>query len=218
MSVDVYNQGVYSPGRAGALAGVSGYRLGQWARNGLVNASAYRGRPRNLYSYFDVAEAVAVNWLRSEAFDYNEIHTAIQEARAEQPEWPLSRSDLGVAREAIPGDRGAIVKREGSIYVDITHGGDQIALKPEFLFHVSDTLRRGGWIARRLNLNRIEVQPGRLGGLPTLRGRRWAVQHVALIADDEAGRETLTSDYGLEPEEVDECVAWSAAAAELQVA
>lgn len=214
--VESLTHAVYSPGRAGALAGVSGQRLGQWARNLIVRPSVYKGRPTNLYSYFDVAEAVAVNWLRSERFRYDEIHTAIQAARVDQPDWPLSQSDLGVARADPDEDRGAIVKREGPIYVDITYEGDQVTLRPSFLFHVSDVLRSGGWIARQLGLEHLEVQPGRLGGLPTLKGRRWAVQHVALIAEDHAGRSTLVDDYGLLPVEVDECVAWSEAAAKLQ--
>lgn len=216
--VEFLTQGIYTPSRAGALAGVSGQRLGQWARHELIRPSAYKGRPTNLYSYFDVAEAVAVNWLRSEGFKYDEIHSAIRNARQTEPMWPLTRSDLGVARQDLEEDPGMILKREGDIYVDVTRAGDQVALKPTFLFHVSDTLRSGGWIARELGLERIEVDPGRLGGRPSLKGRRWAVQHVALIADDEAGRAALVENYDLEPDEIDECVKWSEAADALQPA
>ena len=61
----VLDTGIYSPGMAGALAGVSGKSVGQWARYGLIRPSVFKGRPSNLYSYFDVAEAIVVRWMLS---------------------------------------------------------------------------------------------------------------------------------------------------------
>jgi uncharacterized protein (DUF433 family)/DNA-binding transcriptional MerR regulator len=210
-------EGIYTPARAGALAGVSGQTIGQWARYGLITPSLYEGRPVNLYSYYDVAEAVAVKWLLTEQFAYDEIHTAIAQARQAHPNWPLVKAPLGIARQASSGkrDRGVLVERVGDTYVEVGRPTRQVTLRPEFLFRVQDTLRTGGWIAKKLRLKRIEVDPGRLGGLPTLKGRRWAVHQVALIAADDEGAELLRADYGLRAAEIRECVRWAAEAAKL---
>src|SRR4051812_830124 len=103
--------GVFTPRRAGALAGVSGYRIGQWARYGLIRPSVYEGRPANRYAFFDVAEAIVVHWLWDQGFSYGEIHEAIAAARAQDPHWPLVRGQLGVARHTVEADRdrGVIV-------------------------------------------------------------------------------------------------------------
>jgi uncharacterized protein (DUF433 family) len=209
--------GIFSPFRAGALAGVSGNRIGQWARYGLIQATLFRGRPANLYEFHDVAEAIVVHWLLDRGFSYSEIHEAIERARAEHPDWPLLTAPLGVAQHAIAGDpRGAIVLEvEKGTYVDTRSGGEQVMLKPALLEGVRDMLRRGGWIAAQLKLKRIEVDPGKLGGAPVLRGSRWPIERVAQIADDEAGRTVLTKDYGLHRLAIDEAVRWVNAASRL---
>jgi uncharacterized protein (DUF433 family)/DNA-binding transcriptional MerR regulator len=208
--------GVFTPYRAGALAGVSGYRLGQWARYGLVRPTWYRGRPANLYDFHDVAEAIVVHWLLDQRFSYGQIHEAIDAARTEYPDWPLLMAPLGVAHHAVEGDPiGAIVLEvERGVYVD-THRGGQIALRPELLDHARDMLRRGGWLANELGLRRIEVDPGKLAGAPTLRGRRWPVERVAQLAGDDDGIAILLEDYGLDDRDVDESQRWVAAALSL---
>src|SRR4029079_2253826 len=67
---------VFPPWRAGALAGVSGNRIGQWARNGLVHPNDFEGRPRTLYTFNDVAEAIVIRWLLDRSFTYEAIHGA----------------------------------------------------------------------------------------------------------------------------------------------
>src|SRR5262245_22139184 len=81
--------GVYTPARAGALAGVSGRAIGQWARHGLIKPNVYEGRPANLYSYFDVAEAIVIRLLRDRCIEYADISSALADARGEFPRWPL---------------------------------------------------------------------------------------------------------------------------------
>jgi uncharacterized protein (DUF433 family) len=203
--------GVFSPFRAGALAGVSGNRIGQWARYGLIKASLYRGRPANLYEFRDVAEAIVVHWLLDRGFTYRDIHSAIDHAR---PEWPLLSDALGIAQHAVAGDpRGTIVlKVERGVYVDTRLGGRQITLKPALLEGASDMLRRGGWLAAQLKLRRIEVDPAKLGGAPVIRGRRWPVERVAQLASDDAGALILRDDYGLDDRDIDESVRWMNAA------
>lgn len=207
--------GVFSPRRAGALAGVSGDQIGQWARHGLIRPTVYEGRPANRYAFYDVAEAIVVHWLRERGFPYSEIHAAIAHARKTHPDWPLLKPDLGVARHAIEGDRGLIVERIGGVYIETGRPGGQIILKPELLDFVRDMLRTGGWLADQLELERIEVDPEKLGGVPTLRGRRWPVERVARIAADDEGRAILIHDYGLDDRDVDESVRWTEAAAAL---
>jgi uncharacterized protein (DUF433 family)/DNA-binding transcriptional MerR regulator len=207
--------GVFSPRRAGALAGVSGDQVGQWARYKLIRPTVYEGRPANRYAFYDVAEAIVVHWLREQGFGYSEIHTAIANARVSHPEWPLVRAPLGVARHALEGDRGVIVEKLGPAYVETGRPGGQIVLKPELLNFARDMLRTGGWLADQLRLERIEVDPEKLGGAPTLRGRRWPVERVARIAADDEGRSILIDDYGLDERDVEESVRWTEAAAAL---
>ena len=218
-------QAVYTPRRLGALAGVSGNTIGQWARNDLIQPTISKGLPSNLYSFFDAAEAIAVRWLLDEGFTYKQIHNAIEGARREDERagkkhaaWPLSRSKIGLGRATADTehDHGSIVLRnrqEG--YLDVTYGYDQFAFKPEFWLAIGDVLRSGGWIARELRLKQIEVEPGLLGGQPTLAGTRWSVRHVALIAADKEGREVLHDQYELPDQGVHECIEWANAAARL---
>jgi uncharacterized protein (DUF433 family)/DNA-binding transcriptional MerR regulator len=207
--------GIYAAHRVGALAGVSGYTIGQWARNGLVRPTYYEGRPANLYAFNDVAEAIVIRWLLSKGFTYKQIHTAVDRASEEHPNWPLLRSPLGVAQHAVQGDpRGVIARRaDDGTYVDISHAGDQITLKPQLFQDVALMLRTGGWIANELGLKHIEVDPEKLGGVPSLKGRRWPVENVAQIAADDEGRAILVDEYGLANQEVDESVRWVRAVA-----
>ncbi len=210
--------GVFPPFRAGALAGVSGYRIGQWSRYGLITPTVFRGRPANLYEFRDVAEAIVVNWLTERGFGYPAIHNAIRRARAEFGGWPLLASSLGVAKHAVEGDpRGTIaLELHGGTYIDTASGSDQITLKPEVFVHAREIIRSGGWIADRLKLRHIAVDPTTLGGTPIVRGRRWPVERVAQLAADDAGRDVLLKDYGLGRCEITESVKWMAAAAKLQ--
>lgn len=206
--------GIYTPRRVGSLAGVSGRHIGQWSRRGLITPHVHEGLPTNLYSYNDVAEALAVKWLVDQDFTFDQIRTAIRDARAGHPHWPLSEAPLGVAKQSRD-DRGALVLQNSpGEYVETGTGG-QVTLRPEFLALVKDVLRSGGWLAQAHNLRKIEVDPQTLGGLPRLRGRRWPVQEVALIAADSNGRNLLRREYGLTQREISESVVWSEAAAAL---
>ncbi|HZK15050.1 MAG TPA: DUF433 domain-containing protein [Solirubrobacterales bacterium] len=209
-------RGVFTPWRAGALAGVSGNRIGQWARYGLIRPSHYEGRPRNLYAFNDVAEAIVIRWLLERSFDYEAIHAAIEKARDEHPDWPLLEAPLGVAQHALKGDpRGVIVLQvETGVYVETSEPG-QVTLRPQLLEEARDMLRRGGWIAAQLQLRRIEVDPQKLGGAPSLRGRRWPIERIAQIASDSEGRSLLVDDYGLDQRDIDESMRWMECASAL---
>lgn len=209
--------GVFSPFRAGALAGVSGNRIGQWARYGLIKASLFEGRPANLYEFRDVAEAIVVHWLLDRGFTYDDIHVAIEQARGDHPGWPLLTAPLGVAQHAIDGDPKGVIALEidRGTYVDTRRGGQQAMLKPELLEQARDMLRAGGWLAADLKLKRIEVDPGKLGGAPVIRGRRWPIERIAQLAADEEGTEMLIESYGLDRRDIEESVQWVDAALSL---
>jgi uncharacterized protein (DUF433 family) len=212
--------GAYSPGMAGALAGVSGLSIGQWARHRLIRPGVFEGRPTNLYSYYDVAEAVVVRWLIGQGFTHKQIRQALNGVRDAHPRWPLLHAPLGVGRLSVD-DRATLVRRiESGEYVDAIDKSrpDQILIKPVLLDQARDMLAHGGWIAAVKNLQRIEVQPLKLGGAPTLVGHRWTVEQVERLAADQEGRSVLLDTYGLTAEEIDESVAWVEGARELSLA
>jgi uncharacterized protein (DUF433 family)/DNA-binding transcriptional MerR regulator len=208
--------GVFSPRRAGVLAGVSGDQIGQWARYGLIRPTLYRGRPANRYAFYDVAEAIVVHWLRERGFSYDEIHSAIGAASDGNRKWPLLEAPLGVAQHAIEHDRGVIaIRTSDGQYVEIGRPGGQFVLPPELFEFAGDMLRSGGWLADRLGLTRIEVNPEKLGGAPSVRGHRWPVERVARIAADPPGRAFLLAEYDLDEQDVEESIRWTTAAAAL---
>lgn len=210
--IDFLELGVYLPHGVGALAGVSGHQIGQWARHGLITPTAYEGRPRNLYSYYDVAEAIVIHWLLDEQHSLDEIRFALQDVREEWPRWPLLHAPLGIGRTTLD-DRGALVRRDGDRYLDVSgRAPGQYVVQPQMLDTARDMLAHGGWLANSLNLERIEVTPLKLGGQPSLRGRRWTIDHVARLAADHEGRRVLEDQYGLESQEVDEALSWTEAA------
>jgi uncharacterized protein (DUF433 family) len=206
--------GVYTPARAGALAGVSGRAVGQWARHGLIRPNVYEGRPQNLYSYFDVAEAIVVRWLTShDTIDYADIGAALRDVRDEFPHWPLLNAPLGVGHQS-PDDPGTLVRQtESREYVDVSRRGHgQFVVRPWMLNRAADMLRHGGWLADKLGLQRIEVAPTKLGGQPSLRGKRWTLDHVARLGADAEGQSILRDQYGLDQREIDEALEWTQAA------
>jgi uncharacterized protein (DUF433 family) len=207
---DTAPRGIFSPFHAGALAGVTGNRIGQWARYGLIKPSFFRGRPANLYEFRDVAEAIVVHWLLAAEFTYENVHAAIESARTYYGEWPLSEAPLGIAQHAVEGDpRGTLVLNiKKGVYVDLLRARDQLTLPPHMLELARDVLRRGGWIANQLGLKHVEVDPAKLSGRPVVRGRRWPVDRVAQLAADEEGRAVLTEEYGLSEEEVSDSLRW----------
>jgi DNA-binding transcriptional MerR regulator len=210
--------GIFTPARAGALAGVSGDQIGQWARYDLIRPTIYEGRPANRYAFNDVAEAIVVHWLRNRGFPYEEIHHAIESARKDFPQakWPLLRAKIGVASALVEGDRGVIAQKFEHGYEETGRPGHQIVLKPEMFDGATDMLRHGGWIADSLKLQHIEVDPEKLGGAPVLAGRRWPVERVAQIAKDSPeGWQLLRDEYDLPDIEIDESVRWATAVASL---
>src|SRR3954454_9375637 len=92
---------------AGALAGVSGTTIGQWARWGLIRSSPSQDDPR-LYSVEDVAEAAIVAELIARGVAHTDVHAAI-ERLAGYGRWPLSEARLATTAE---GGRSRIALHE----------------------------------------------------------------------------------------------------------
>ena len=139
--------GHYPAYEVAQLAGVSGDRIGQWARYGYICSSQSDGPPR-IYSYQDVAKKM-------------------------------------------PG-----------------HGVICQAVKQD-LRQIAADLRRGGWASRELpELEHIEVNPQRLSGRPTIKGRRIPARFVAQTAHTPGGWDLLRTDFDLETIQIDDAVSW----------
>jgi DNA-binding transcriptional MerR regulator len=87
-------------GEVGALAGVSGTTIGQWARRGYIRSSQSSGEPR-VYSVEDVAEAAIVAELLQRGVRHAEVHAAIDHLRG-RGRWPLSEVRLETTVEPRP--------------------------------------------------------------------------------------------------------------------
>lgn len=205
--------GWYLAAEVGQLAGVSGDRVGQWARRGYIDSSLSRKVPR-VYSYQDVAEAMVVHELLDRGVRHREILHAIENLRSEWGAWPLLTAPLATTDlRRLTGAKSAeflLLMTSGS-QLDAGHraGGQAMLHLPLGLRWVSDLLRRGGWAMKSLpEVRNIEVDPERLSGRPTIRNRRVPADKVARIASSASGRLTLESDYKLTRRQIDDAVAW----------
>ena len=196
-------RGRYLAHEVGRLAGVSGDRIGQWARRGYIRSSQSTDTPQ-VYSYQDVAEAMVVHELLERGASLPAIKNAIETLRKEYGDWPLTHANLLAAGKSI-------VVSEGGEHVDVGRHPDHgyAVIGTEDLRRISADLRRGGWAARELNdLEHVEVDPARLSGRPTIRGRRVPVEKVAELAQTEEGWQTLREDYDLSDAEIHDAQRW----------
>jgi uncharacterized protein (DUF433 family) len=203
--IDMQPRGHYLANEAGALAGVSGGQIGQWARRGYIRASQSRaGDSPLVYSFQDVAEAMVVHELLAAGNQHEEVKAAIRHLREENgSDWPLSRGEVATA------DGAVVVERAGAHY-EIGQRPWQRFVDASHLRQVAEELNRGGWATRELpELRHIEIDPDRLSGRPTIRGRRVPVSLVAELAEQDDGIEALQEDYGLEQAEIDDARRWS---------
>jgi uncharacterized protein (DUF433 family)/DNA-binding transcriptional MerR regulator len=210
--------GNYLAHEVGRLAGVSGNKIGQWARRGYIRSSQSQRSPR-VYAYQDVAEAMVVHGLIDAHVPHLEIRRALQALRAEtDSSWPLSGARVSVT---VPGIRNRLDADETKhrpvaqlvVYDDgryirpaksLAQGLFDIQLRP-----VLDDLQRGGWAARDLpSLRFVEVNPERLSGRPTIRGRRVSAEDVAVLALQPGGSEALRDGYDLSGDEIADAVQW----------
>jgi DNA-binding transcriptional MerR regulator len=100
---------------AGALAGVSGTTIGQWARWGYIRSSVSDEDPR-VYSVEDVAEAVIVAELLSRGVSHADVHKAVERLAGVYGRWPLSEARL------------ATVEEEGDVRIALHEEGEWLVL------------------------------------------------------------------------------------------
>jgi uncharacterized protein (DUF433 family) len=198
-------RGHYLANEAGALAGVSGGRIGQWARRGYIRASqSDPGDSPLVYSFQDVAEAMIIHELLEAGGSHEEVRAAIRHLREESgSDWPLTHGDVATA------DGAVVIEREGKHY-EIGQRPWQRFVDASHLREVANELNRGGWATRQIpDLRHIEVDPDRLSGRPTIRGRRVPVSLVAELAVQDDGPEALSEDYGLNQAEINDAQRWT---------
>jgi uncharacterized protein (DUF433 family)/DNA-binding transcriptional MerR regulator len=216
-------RGWYLARDIGQLAGVSGDQVGQWARHGYIRSSRSSDRPR-VYSFQDAAEAIAVHELLERGVAHSEIRRAVQNLRDAYGDWPLATAPLATTGGPAARHRRLVLRdnTDGRDHTfDIGRGSGQQAylLTPEDLQDITAQLRRGGWVLRGLpQVTHIEVDPDRLSGRPTIRGRRIPAEKVALLAASHDGRQVLRSDYKLTEREIDDAVAWYTAVSNYEAA
>lgn len=210
--VEMPPRGFYLADEVGRLAGVSGRTIGQWARRGYIRSSQSAKSPR-VYSYQDIAEALIVHELLDVNVKHLEVKRAIEALRAElKTSWPLTaaRDRLLISVSHVP-ERGRYLMVQAETAEAVDHPASGKPTEPKInidLERVRADLASGGWAARDHTFKHIEVNPERLSGRPTIRGRRIAAEQVALTAQDHGGREVLIEDYGLTAEEIDDAIRW----------
>jgi uncharacterized protein (DUF433 family) len=213
-------RGHYLAHEVGFLAGVSGPRVGQWAKNGYIRSSQGTDLPR-VYSFQDTAEAMIVHELVDARVEYEEIREAIAGLRERfGDDWPLTQAQdkLGTYGKAgKPKRRVAYADKEGVYDLGLKKWQQMDASD---LGRISGLLRRGGWAARKLtDLKHIEVDPDRLSGTPTIKGRRVAAKAVAELADSgSVGVQILREEYDLKRDQIRDAQKWWGEARKVLVA
>ena len=91
--------GRLSAADVGALVGVSGTTIGQWARRGYIDSSQRRREPR-VYAVEDVIEAAIVRTLLDRGLRRPEVRRVIAHLRRDGPRWPLSRIRVGTVSDS----------------------------------------------------------------------------------------------------------------------
>ena len=116
--------------------------------------------------------------------------------------WPLQAADLAT-------DGRDVIALEDEAAWDVDDHICQQKIEPENLKRIAGLLSRGGWAARVLpNLEHVEVNPDRLSGRPTIRGRRVPVEVVAQIADEPGGIHELHEGFDLNDDEINDARQW----------
>jgi hypothetical protein len=111
--------GELSAGDVGALAGVSGTQVGQWARWGYMRASVRQTEPY-VYSVEDVGEAAIVAELLRRGVAHRDVHRAVQRLN-EYGDWPLSEARLATT---------VIGPRPPRTRIALHEGGEWLVLGP----------------------------------------------------------------------------------------
>jgi uncharacterized protein (DUF433 family) len=193
--------GRYSASDVARLAGVSSRRIGQWARYGIIPSVSRKPR---VYSYADAGEAVLVRYLIEQKLRPSEVRRIVENLRERSGAWPLATAPL-------EHDGRLVVIHEGDkVYFDAADHAEQKVVAGTLLNlkAVREALAQGGWVTLQHPRSFIEVDPDRLSGRPTIRGRRLATDVVAELAERPEGRTLLRDEYDLSDEEIDDAIGY----------
>jgi len=195
-------RGHYTAREAGLLAGVSGVKIGQWARRGYIQASQSDFAPY-VYSYQDIGEAILVHELLQAGAKHVQIKRAIRALRERYGNrWPLQAAELWT-------NGAGVVAFEDKATWDIGDRAWQQQIRPENLRRIAGLLQHGGWAARDLaRLEHIEVNPDRLSGRPTIRGRRVPAETAGQMAEEPNGVAELREGFDLTDAEIEDARRW----------
>ena len=209
-------RGWYLAHGVGLLAGVSGETIGSWARYDYIRSSWSSTIPR-VYSFQDVAEALAVHELLDRGVPHPEIRSAIETLRADFGDWPLQLAPIATTAKKLAGAH--IVRKNGAQAWELGRKRGQGVLSFVDLEEINQLLRRGGWALKELpDVTHIEVDPDRLSGRPTIKARRVPAEKVAQLAVLPGGRQILATEYDITRREADDAVHWYKRALQLQQA
>jgi uncharacterized protein (DUF433 family) len=154
---------------------------------------------------------MVVHELLQNAVSHRDIRTAIG-TLGKYGDWPLTHAPLATSG-------GRVYAQEDTVAYDVGRLGWQQVVSPDHLDVIAKQLRRGGWAVRDLpDLEYIEVDPDRLSGRPTIRGRRVPAAKVAAMATTQNGWNILREDYELADAEINDAVRWWAKVSELALA
>jgi len=176
------------------LAGVPGDRVGQWARWGHIQASVSADDP-HVYSWADVAEALAVHTLLEAGFELPLIRAAVDRLGGPAGH-PLSTAGVHDVD-------GRLAVERGDMLVDVFT--DQGVLEWDGRLRPAELLLAGGWPGL-VHPGVVEVDPLRAGGVPLVAGRRLPVEIAAGLEPGE------WDDYGLDAVTADGARRWWALA------
>lgn len=206
-------RGWYLAREVGLLAGVSGDKIGQWARYGYIRSSWSSEIPR-VYSFQDVAEAIAVHELLERGIKHVDIRQAIEGLRQRFGDWPLQNAPLVTTDRRQTAPRVAV--QEDGVAYNVGRQKGQTFLSFVELQDIASLLRHGGWALRELkDVTHIEVDPDRLSGRPTIRDRRVPAEKVARIALMPDGFRVLSTGYDISKREAEDAVRWYERASQL---
>lgn len=210
-------RGWYFAADVAMLVGVTPRTIGQWATHDYIRATRDQGPPQ-VFSFQDVAEAMMVRDLVAiRGVPARQVRATVINTREKYGDWPLNTAPLGLAKH---GPRLGLRTEDGAVE-DVGRGAGNERFLPgmDELSELIQYLRRGGWVIRdHPEIEHIEVNPEKMSGTPTIKGRRVSVVQVAKIAQEEGGRKELREEYDLTKAEIDDATKWWKAVAELQAA
>jgi uncharacterized protein (DUF433 family) len=155
------------------------------------------------YSYADVGEALLAHYLLEHlGVSLKRVGRIVRRLHERYGEGPLLTAPLRH-------DGRFIVVYEGDELVFSAEQPDQGVLERTLdLQQLRTALAHGGWVALREPRPHVEVNPGRLAGQPTVRGRGVPTRMVAEIAERPGGRGLLKDEYELSDAEIDDALGY----------